>query len=124
MGRQAAKWFEKSAVLGHARAQTNIAYMYETGQGVALDAKLALYWYSQAAAQGEAVAQYNLGAMIESGRGVSQDHVEAHKWFNIAEVNGNTRAMDSRRLVESLMTPEQIAEAQNRASGWMKKNGR
>ena len=122
--RQAAKWFEKSAVLGHARAQTNIGYMYEIGQGVALDAKLALYWYSQAAAQGEAVAQYNLGAMVESGRGVAQDHVEAHKWFNIAEVNGSARAMDSRRLVESLMTSEQITEAQNRASGWMKKNVR
>ena len=122
--RQAAKWYEKSALLGHARAQSSIAFMYETGQGVAMDAKLAAYWYAQAAAQGEAVAQYNLGAMIESGRGGVQDHIEAHKWFNIAEVNGNQRATDSRRLVESLMTTEQIAEAQRRASDWMKKNSR
>ena len=44
--------------------------------------------------------------------------------INIAEVNGNARAMDSRRLVESLMTPEQITDAQKRASEWMKKNVR
>ncbi len=121
---QAAKWYEKSAVLGHARAQANIAYMYEIGQGVVPDPKLAAYWYAQSAAQGEAVAQYNLGAMIESGRGVTQDHIEAHKWFNIAEVNGNGSATDARRLVESLMTTEQIAEAQKRASEWMKTNMR
>ena len=122
--RQAATWYEKSAAQGHARAQANIAYMYESGQGVEPDAKRAATWYAQAAEQGNVIAQYNLGAMIESGRGVTQDHVEAHKWFNIAEVNGNQQAMASRRLIESLMTPEQIAAAQQRTSDWMKKNGR
>lgn len=73
---------------------------------------------------GDVIAQYNLGAMLESGRGVAQDHVEALKWLNVAEVNGSKQATDSRRLVESLMTPEQIAEAQRRASEWMKKNVR
>jgi uncharacterized protein len=119
---QAVVWYEKSAVQGHARAQMSVAYMYEIGQGVSIDAGRAAYWYAQAAAQGEAIAQYNLGAMIESGRGVTQDHIEAHKWFNIAEVSGNARALESRRLVESLMTQEQIAEAQKRASEWMKEH--
>ncbi len=122
--RQAASWYEKAAVLGHARAQANIAYMTEIGQGVVPDPKFAAYWYAQAAAQGEAVAQYNLGAMVESGRGITQDHIEAHKWFNIAEVNGNSSATDARRLIESLMTTEQITEAQKRASVWMKTNMR
>lgn len=117
---QAAIWYEKAATKGHMRAQTSIAYMYESGQGVAVNADRGAYWYAQAAAQGDAIAQYNLGAMMESGRGAVQDRIEAHKWFNIAEVNGNKRAADARLLVESLMTPPQIAEAQKRASDWMK----
>ena len=120
--RAAATWYEKAAAQGHVRAQAAIAYMYESGQGIAPDAKRAASWYAQAAAQGNVIAQYNLGAMVESGRGVRQDHVEAHKWFNIAEVNGNQQATASRRLIESLMTHEQIAEAQQRASEWLKKN--
>ena len=95
--------------------------MYETGQGVTKDAKRAAHWYLQAVMQGDAIAQYNLGAMMESGRGVTQDHIEALKWLNIAEVNGSKPAMESRRLVEGLMSPAQIAEAQKRASEWMKK---
>ena len=122
--RQAATWYEKSAEQGYARAQTSIAFMVETGQGIAIDAKRAAYWYTQAAAQNDPIAQYNLGAMVESGRGIKQDHIEAHKWFNIAEVNGNREAMAARRLVESLMTSDQIDDAQKRASDWMKKNVR
>ncbi|MEQ1516635.1 MAG: tetratricopeptide repeat protein [Usitatibacteraceae bacterium] len=122
--KQAAIWFEKAAAQGHMRAQTSIAYMYEIGQGVAKTPDRAAYWYAQAAAQGDAIAQYNLGAMAESGRGAVLDRIEAHKWFNIAEVNGNQRAIGARQLVESLMTSAQIAEAQQRASDWMKKNAR
>ena len=122
--KQAAAWFEKAAAQGHMRAQASVAYMYEIGQGVTPDAKRAAHWYLQAAQQGDVIAQYNLGAMIESGRGVAQDHVEALKWLNIAEVNGSKAAIDARRLVEGLMTPEQIADAQKRASEWMKKNAR
>jgi TPR repeat protein len=58
--------------------------------------------------------------MFERGRGIGQDHIEAHKWFNIAEVNGNRQAGDARRLVETLMTPAQIDEAQKRAGAWLK----
>jgi hypothetical protein len=53
-----------------------------------------------------------------------QDHLDAHKWLSIAEANGNKQAADSRRLVESLMTPQQITEAQARANEWIKKNAR
>ena len=98
--------------------------MYEVGQGVAKDARRAVQWYLQAAAKGEAIAQYNLGALLESGRGVEQDHVEALKWLNIAEDNGSKQAAESRRLVEGLVTAEQIAEAKKRADTWLKRIGR
>jgi len=83
-----------------------------------------VHWYLQAAAKGEAIAQYNLGALLASGRGVEQDNVEALKWLNIAEANGSKQAAESRRLVEGLITPEQIAEAKKRADAWSKINSR
>lgn len=116
----AAKWYEKAAMQGHVRAQSAIAYLYDVGQGVDRDPNRAREWYMKAAEQGDAVAQYNLGSMFESGRGVPTNHIDAHMWFNIAEVNGNKAASESRRLVEKLMSPSDIAESQKRAAAWLK----
>jgi TPR repeat protein len=94
--------------------------MYETGQGVAQDYKQALYWYTKAAEQGDSMAQYSLGRIYEAGgQGVAIDYVAAYKWWSIAAFNGEDRAGRSIRLVEGLMTPEQIAEAKRRASAWI-----
>ena len=46
---------------------------------------------------------------------VAQDFVEAHKWANVAAANGNEEAAERRDVFANLMTPEQIAEAQDRA---------
>ena len=50
--------------------------------------------------------------------------MEALKWLNIAEANGNKQAAESRRLIEGLITPEQIAEAKKRADDWSKGSSR
>jgi hypothetical protein len=118
---QAASWFRKAGEQGHIGAQSSLGLMYETGQGVARDYKQAVYWYRKAAEKGDSRAPFDLGRIYEAGReGVAMDYVEAHKWWNIAEANGEERARNSRILVERLMTPEQIAEAQRRAGVWMK----
>ena len=46
---------------GSADAQFELAENYEYGQGIAKDAKKAVFWYRKAAEQGFAEAQYNLG---------------------------------------------------------------
>ena len=95
--------------------------MYETGQGVAQDYKHAVYWYREAAEKGDSMAQYDLGRIYEAGQeGVAIDYVEALKWWSIAASNGEERAGRSIKLVEPLMTPEQIAGAKRRASEWLK----
>ena len=45
---------------GNARAQYNLGYMYDKGQGVPQNYKTAVKWYRLAAEQGNARAQNNL----------------------------------------------------------------
>ena len=73
-------------------------------------------WFRLAADQGFAGAQSNLGVMYYNGEGVPQDYVTAHMWFNIASSMGNESGGKAREEVAGRMTPEQIAEAQRRAS--------
>jgi TPR repeat protein len=67
----------------------------------------------------DSIAQANLGLRYFQGQGVVQDYIEAHKWFNIAGANGNEEASKSRDIIASIMTPEQIQEAQKLAKEWM-----
>ncbi len=117
---RAVSWYRKAAVQGNAEAQFNLGVMYYNGRGVALGFKEAVSWYEKAAAQEHTPAQISLGVMYYNGEGVAQDHVEACKWLILAGTNGNEVAAKKREIVERKMTPEQIAEAQRRASAWMK----
>jgi len=80
--------------------------------------------FSEKAAAHPALAQYNLGFMYYKGQGVAQDYVEAHKWWNLADANGEDKARKNLGIVEQKMTREQIAEAQRRASAWVKAHGK
>jgi uncharacterized protein len=100
---------------GNARAQLNLGFMYENGQGVPQDYADAVRWYRLAAEQGDDIAQANLGTMYGLGRGVPQDYVTAHMWYNIAAANGNRTAADNRDIVVRRMTAADISEAQRRA---------
>jgi TPR repeat protein len=77
----AAKLFLRAAEMGNARAQLQIGYQYNYGEGVPVNGAEAVKWYRRAADQGDATAQANLGAMYEDGNGVPEDWVEAAKWY-------------------------------------------
>lgn len=77
----AAKQFLRAAELGHPRAQLQIGYQYNYGEGVPASAPQAVQWYAKAAAQGDATAQANLGDMYEHGTGTREDWVEAARWY-------------------------------------------
>jgi len=62
--------------------------------------------------------------MYATGRGVPQDYVSAHMWFNLAATQGNKKALKARDAYASLMTRDQIAEAQRMAREWMAKHQR
>ena len=73
-------------------------------------------------------AQQTLGIMYSVGQGVTQDYVWAHMWLNLAasrrpatDQEERDKAIKARDLVASLMTREQIAEAQKLAREWKPK---
>ena len=88
----AANWFKMAAEQGHARAQHNLALMYENGEGVPKDYSEAAKWYRLAADQGLASSQNNLGSLLETGDGVAQDYAAALEWYRRAEQGGDPNA--------------------------------
>ena len=50
--KEAVKWYRLAAEQGHASAQSNLGFMYGTGQGVLQDYARAHMWYNLASAAG------------------------------------------------------------------------
>jgi TPR repeat protein len=71
----------KLATQGDARAQNNLAYLYEHGLGLERSYPDALSWYTRAADAGLPDAQYNLATFLHLGRGVSRDYPAAFQWY-------------------------------------------
>lgn len=99
-----------------AAAKYVLAHMHQFGVGVVEDYAESERWHKLAAAEGNICAQRNLGWRYFFGEGVVQDYVKAHMWYNVAAANGFDSAVMGRDKVAKLMTAEQIAEAQKRAS--------
>ena len=116
---EAVRWYRLAAEQDYADAQFNLGNMYSKGEGAPQNYAEAVRWYQLAAEQGDADAQFNLGLMHFKGQGVPQDYVLAHMWFNIAAASGYENALKARDLHASLMTSNQIAEAQQHARDCM-----
>lgn len=76
------------AEIGNGNAQTNIGFMYYSGQGVRKNYPEAVRWYRRSAEQGYATAQFNLGLMYANGQGVPQNYAEALNWYQKAARQG------------------------------------
>jgi TPR repeat protein len=96
--------------------------MYSQGEGVTQDHIEAVKWYRLAAQQGRATAQNNLGTAYAEGKGVPQDYVKAHSWMNLSAIKGFPLAVNNRNKIGKLMTPQQIAEAQQLARDCLAQN--
>ncbi len=70
------------------------------------------------AEHGTASAPYNLGLMYGKRQGVAQDYMPAAKWLILAKAGGVENADKLLSLLESEMTPAQIAEAQRLTNQW------
>ena len=112
---EAMRWWRLAADQGDAMSQLSLGDMYRAGQGVPQDYAEAVKWWRLAADQGLVAAQVVLAAMYRNGNGVPRNYVTAYAWWNIAAASDaveNEFANEMRSAVEQLMTPSQIAEAQ------------
>lgn len=72
------------AEAGDAKAQFELAEMFETGDGTKLDMQQAIKWTIKAADQGYPDAQFKMGWMYANGIGLRQDYAAAAKWYRLA----------------------------------------
>ena len=79
---------ETMAKSGKVEAQTTLAAMYATGDGLAGDPDKAVEWYRRAAEAGDATAQNNLALFYEAGESVPRDMAEAARWYRKAAEQG------------------------------------
>lgn len=115
-GDQAAMaWLLAQAEAGLSMAQAELGGMFYEGIGVERDLALAAKYLTSAAEQGDLRAQAQLALLFAQGEGVEQDYVRAHMWANLAAAAGYAPALKSRDVFAQLMTPEQIAQAQELA---------
>jgi TPR repeat protein len=116
----AAQWYRKAAKQGYRSAQAALGEMYFGGYGVPQSNAKAMHWWRKAADQGDSGAQNSLGIMYEKGSGVPVNLVHAYKWYSLAftgDPNYKLATKSELDRIALLMTPAQIAKAQNLARG-------
>jgi len=92
---EAFKLFMVAAQKGDKLSQCYVAYMYNVGQGIDKDLKIAREWYTRAAQQGDRVAQYNLSNMLTKGEGGTKNLKEAVQWLVKAAEQGSPDAQNN-----------------------------
>ncbi|CAA6603783.1 conserved exported hypothetical protein [Rhodospirillaceae bacterium LM-1] len=121
---EAVRWFRKAADQGDAHGQDRLGLSYETGRGVARNYAEAVRLYRKAADQGNSNAQLRLGNMYRQGKGVTRDLTTAYMWFALAASENDEPSNDARESLERLemiLTPQQVAHAQDLARQWKSK---
>lgn len=110
-------WLEAQAEGGDPTAQSGLGRMlFDTAPDRRAEAVTLM---RSAADQGDGPAQFALAEILARGdAGDGPDYVEAHKWYNVAATLGHPDAAARREVLDALMTPEQVAEAQAAARIW------
>ena len=114
--------YARSAELGHAVAQYNLAMMYSNGESVYVDYQQAVYWFRKSAEQKFAPAQYRLGEMyyFEKG-GLPGDLGKAIELFNHAANQGDPDAQMNLAMLYG--TGEGLPSDTGKALFWFKQAG-
>ncbi|NNK95299.1 MAG: sel1 repeat family protein [Desulfobacterales bacterium] len=113
---KAMQWFHQAANKGDALSQNELGFLYSQGKGVEQNSEKAYDWFREAALQGSAIAQYNVGIIWYTGDGVAEsDLKQAYAWFSVAALNKYGAAILARDFVMSLLSEEELQQAQNLA---------
>jgi len=115
----------KRAQRGDPLAQSDLALFYIKGEIVPRDYERAIELLTMSAESGYPGAQYSLGNAYYLGYiGRRKDYIRAYAWFSVYVLcTPRLRwcGIDQREDLEKLMTPEEIAEAQDVSKAIMAK---
>lgn len=81
---------------GYAPAQSRLAGMYLSGQGVPTDYAKSFYWTKKAADQGRALDEYALGIMYWNGIGIAKNEDTGRQWIRKSADKGFPAAVEWR----------------------------
>jgi len=96
---QAFEWYEKSAALGNALGQFNLAYAYQYGAGTDIDVNKAIEFYTKAMDQGDMVAPHNLAIIYDEAKLVPRDMAKAIPLYELAAERGYRDAIFNLALI-------------------------
>ena len=90
----AKKYFEQATTIkgGNTDAMCELGLLYENGQGVQQDYKIAKEWYEKAVMKGSAIAKRLLGNLYLMGNGVEKDYQKAYHFFSEALDKGDNES--------------------------------
>lgn len=101
--------FETASILGNARADGNLGYLYEMGLGVTKNLSTAMAKYKLSADEGDLISQRYLGFIYETGQEVEQDQTKAFHYYRLAadQEDPNALAGVFRLLLRAPSLPEE-----------------
>ncbi|WP_051340410.1 lytic transglycosylase domain-containing protein [Azospirillum halopraeferens] len=108
---------ESIAAKGSARAQFELAAIYENTRGPARSARRALRYYCKAARQDHVTAAYHAGRMLLNGSGATKNEELGRAWLRRAAALGSTAAAGVVGKVASAPRPTQCAPYTGSAGG-------
>jgi hypothetical protein len=117
---QAFKWLSMAAEQGQPDAQVTLGQMYEDGEGLPQDYRLAAHWYRKAADHvpdlgGAGVGLSSLALLYRHGHETPQDYPFVYVWYvSVGDADGM-------RDVTKKMNTSQLAEAQRRTTEWFRR---
>ena len=109
---KAMEWLNKAARQGYVRSQFVLGQIYAAGEITPTDHEQAIYWLSKVAKQGDTYAMSELAWSFK----FVGNRVKAYSWWSIAVSEGYTFVTKWLDEMESIMTLEQIAQAQELAA--------
>ncbi|MDA8654544.1 sel1 repeat family protein [Alphaproteobacteria bacterium] len=121
--KKAIAYFELSAKGNDPRGLTDLAAIYDYGNGVNVNRKKAAQLYLRAANLGFPDAMFNIAAMLSLGEGIKKDKIEAYKFYKMANAQGFAAFAEAALAeLEKDMSAEDIAEANRRVSAFKPTN--
>ena len=112
---KAAKWYRQAADSGNALAENDLADMYLRGQGVQQNNDEAFRLFQNAAKAGHTGARIKLGYMYAEGKATPKNPAAAYAWITAVSLAGDHRGDYLIPQIEQFLTPQQIAQARQRA---------
>jgi TPR repeat protein len=120
---QAIHWLKAASEGGALDAMIYLGRVLRSGVGILQDFAQASRWFHTAATRGSPEGMLETGRLYRDGVGVEKDPVKAYVWFNRAAAARNIEAVREREAIVSMLTPDDLKEAQRQSSLPGKKGG-